>query len=589
MDTFFIATEVDNSDHKNKIYAGDWCFFSKIKEIKKNEDKIISFKILSDKKKIDLEVENLKNFFLKKLINKLNNLHNTNYSDKFWKFLLDPWLLYFLDSYTLKWKIINEVDKSYNKILFNDYINLEPNNFFDVRDYLTKFQSNDQFHQTQFQNILKFKLKKNKKFISFKNKKIFKKDIVFGRKNFFKNSFFKLIDYILSCFSKNNKYFFYKSSLGSKNFFYLNFKLRQFPYFNYSDFEKEKYIKYFDNSINKEVRENLKISIGTKDDFKNFLSEFLIQELPTCYVENFKKLIYESSKISIEPKIIIDSVQILHNSLFKFWAAFKQETSKAIIIYPDHGGTLGIINHNDLLEYLDYRFSWHKPVVKNDIQTPSINLSKISGSRVNSKKDLDKILYISYNNKKYYHFFINEPHGMKNLKITNKFKNLKENLSKEIKEKLYVKTYTRDDKDYWIKNNLFEHDQNKIILSKNTYNNIFKTSKIIICNYPKTSLCEAIVSGPTILLFDFDEWTHSKNFLELKKDLIKNNILFDDANLAANHINSIWDNPLDWWNSDKLLNVRKKFMNQFAMTSSKPINKWEKELEKIYKVHFDRN
>ena len=52
MDTFFIATEVDNSDHKNKIYAGDWCFFSKIKEIKKNEDKIISFKILSDKKKL---------------------------------------------------------------------------------------------------------------------------------------------------------------------------------------------------------------------------------------------------------------------------------------------------------------------------------------------------------------------------------------------------------------------------------------------------------------------------------------------------------------------------------------------------------
>ena len=98
-----------------------------------------------------------------------------------------------------------------------------------------------------------------------------------------------------------------------------------------------------------------------------------------------------------------------------------------------------------------------------------------------------------------------------------------------------------------------------------------------------------MVSGPTIMLFNFDEWTHSKNFLKLKKDLIENNILFDDGNLAANHINSIWDNPLDWWNSDKLLNVRKKFINQFAMTSSKPINKWEKELEKIYKVHFDRN
>ena len=91
------------------------------------------------------------------------------------------------------------------------------------------------------------------------------------------------------------------------------------------------------------------------------------------------------------------------------------------------------------------------------------------------------------------------------------------------------------------------------------------------------------------LCCDFDEWKHSKIFLELKKNLIKNNIFFDNGNLAANHINSIWDNPSDWWNSDKVLNVRKKFMNEFAMTSSKSVNKWEKELEKIYKMHFYRN
>ena len=57
MDTFFISTEIDNSDHKNKIYAGDWCFFSKIKEIKKNEDKIYSFKFLIEKKILNLKLK----------------------------------------------------------------------------------------------------------------------------------------------------------------------------------------------------------------------------------------------------------------------------------------------------------------------------------------------------------------------------------------------------------------------------------------------------------------------------------------------------------------------------------------------------
>ena len=43
-------------------------------------------------------------------------------------------------------------------------------------------------------------------------------------------------------------------------------------------------------------------------------------------------------------------------------------------------------------------------------------------------------------------------------------------------------------------------------------------------------------------------------FFGIKKDLIENNI-FDNAT-SANHINSIWDNPSDWWNSDKVLNEK---------------------------------
>ena len=58
--------------------------------------------------------------------------------------------------------------------------------------------------------------------------------------------------------------------------------------------------------------------------------------------------------------MIVNSAEILHNSLFKFWAALRQETSNSVIIYPDHGGTLGIIDHQDISKYLNYRFTWHK-------------------------------------------------------------------------------------------------------------------------------------------------------------------------------------------------------------------------------------
>ena len=37
-----------------------------------------------------------------------------------------------------------------------------------------------------------------------------------------------------------------------------------------------------------------------------------------------------------------------------------------------------------------------------------------------------------------------------------------------------------------------------------------------------------------------------------------NNVIFTDINLAK-HINRHWDNPLDWWNSKDLINLRNEF------------------------------
>lgn len=589
MKVFFCATENDKSESKDQFFAGDWCFFSNTNELKNFNDKIGSIRVLSNKNELDFEIQSLKNFLFKELKSKLNNLHNTNYSEKFWRFLLDPWLTYFIDSYTIKWKIIYNLESSFDQISYNSYSSLGLNFSYDVRDYKEKFDDNDDFHQRQFQNIIEFKSqKKNHKFIKQKNDKIFYNVKLVSKPFFFKYFFKKILNFVSGWFFSNNKFFIYKSSLGLKNHFILNFKLKQFPHISFCDFEKESYRKNFSVSIDRKIREKLKISINTKDDIKKFLSEVLIQELPTCYVEKFDEIINQSKKILIKPKMIVNSAEILHNSLFKFWAALRQETSNSVIIYPDHGGTLGIIDHQDISKYLNYRFTWHKPVEKNDIQVPSLILSRISEIRNSYKNNLDKILYISFNKKKYYHSFYNSPKGIETLETIREFKSLKNNLTKKIKEKLYVKTYTKDDQNFWLKNHLWfdDEDQDKIILTQKKYNDIFRTSKIIVCNYPKTSFCEAMVSGPTIILLNLNHWQQTHEFLKLKDKLKDNKILFDNGNLAAKHINSIWDHPLDWWNNDKVLKVREEFINNFAMMSESPIEKWSEELEKIRKKNY---
>ena len=139
MKVFFCATENDKSESKDQFFAGDWCFFSNTNELKNFNDKIGSIRVLSNKNELDFEIQSLKNFLFKELKSKLNNLHNTNYSEKFWRFLLDPWLTYFIDSYTIKWKIIYNLESSFDQISYNSYSSLGLNFSYDVRDYKEKF------------------------------------------------------------------------------------------------------------------------------------------------------------------------------------------------------------------------------------------------------------------------------------------------------------------------------------------------------------------------------------------------------------------------------------------------------------------
>ena len=58
-------------------------------------------------------------------------------------------------------------------------------------------------------------------------------------------------------------------------------------------------------------------------------------------------------------------------------------------------------------------------------------------------------------------------------------------------------------------------------------------------------------------------------------------MIFDDAILARNHINKIWDNPFKWWNSDEINNVRKSFFRLCSMKTKNDLLFWVNFLKKI--------
>ena len=59
-------------------------------------------------------------------------------------------------------------------------------------------------------------------------------------------------------------------------------------------------------------------------------------------------------------------------------------------------------------------------------------------------------------------------------------------------------------------------------------------------------------------------------------------IYFDDQKLLAEHINSIWDNHLDWWYSDKVQKAVNIFCNEFAYINKNKVSEIKKLLTNNY-------
>jgi putative transferase (TIGR04331 family) len=66
---------------------------------------------------------------------------------------------------------------------------------------------------------------------------------------------------------------------------------------------------------------------------------------------------------------------------------------------------------------------------------------------------------------------------------------------------------------------------------------------------------------PTILFFDRKNYIFHNDVKKILNDLISCKIIFIDPSLAGKHINRIWQNPLEWFHSDKVRKVRNNFLN----------------------------
>ena len=105
----------------------------------------------------------------------------------------------------------------------------------------------------------------------------------------------------------------------------------------------------------------------------------------------------------------------------------------------------------------------------------------------------------------------------------------------------------------------------KIDYSEQNYFDAVNISKLLLFNYDSTGMLEMLaLNKPTLCMWEKGN-QHLNTFVVDDYDLLrKAKILFDDTDELYNHLNKIWNDPLEWWYSDDVQKNINKFVKLYT-------------------------
>lgn len=580
-----VLTKIFYPNKLDSVLLGEWC----VPDIDKHNQIIIDYhwkdkkKLFKDIKYLDYVYEEL----LKSISLFLNNFHKTNYSIKFWRIYVGPWLGYYLHIIFDRFETIKKAIGTFKFSSFDDLnysnINFRAKN---IEEFLYLINT-DIWNQKTYSQILKF-LDRNKE-IKINTHEGEKKNLAFQElikaKEFLNNKsknkrtlFLKIYENLFKNVTTKQKHFIIDTYLGNKNEIKLNFLLKQLPIF------------FYDNVLNDiKDKSNLRYENNLKhpknDIFNEFISDHIISNIPLSFIEGFKLVEKKVNQKGwpTEPKTIFTSHALLQKTLPSFYTAQKKELYNTKLIHGQHGGAFGQLSymwheeHEKKISDKYLNWGWEQ-------NTKSIPVGRIKPineiTNIIKKNNLrDKILLIPRTQPLYSNELIDtrfrSSEMINHLDECEAFiKKLKKKL---VNENLVVRLHSK--KYGWNEYDRFKNfDQNiKIDFGEKKIKDTLKETKLCVFTYNATGYLETFAGNfPTIIFWNTGENLHRN---ETKKyfDILKsNNIFFENSTDAAIHLNNVWEDIEGWWNNEDTQYAIKLFCEKYSKENKKKLSEIKK-------------
>lgn len=523
----------------------------------------------NDRKKLKSDHDYLKILYENILISvseNLNRLNKTNESKEYWRIIIGPWLITYISIMFDRWEMIGRVFADGKKITtadlpqkherivakdFDDFVRIMQSDEWNFQVYHRII--NHRFkHQVTFQQIRQptFKSQRTCDTTDYKNHVKYKTLVVADK-------LFKLI-------SRNPKVFIYKGYFSPISLVKLNLSLRQVPRMYLEDFTLSLSAKYdfkYRSATSFDLRDN---------DFEDFFLHSLFLDMPIAYLEAYQEIKNFVDRIPMQPEKIMTANAYWGEDIFKYWLALQKKNNRKIII-SHHGGSIPPLFDTFLHEedIADRVATWFKPYHSRHIQLPP---NKLCGITIPNQKGVSCSL-IGFESPRFGYRATAGPIANRVIDCFNQSITFCEALKPEIKAVLKIRPYPDMG---WQTKLRFSDKLGVLKIDSGSYKDFINNAKLLICTYPQTTFSEAMISGKPVILLYIPEFNEPVEVaLELIDTLVNAKIIFSDPIKAAEHINLKWDHLEEWWETDEVINARKKF-NDIALNIDKAwVKKWK--------------
>jgi len=587
------ALEETWETEKPMLFLGEWCKLYNRKKYWEDLNILIVPYHWDDRRQLKSDFLYLNNFYeiiLESLSLKLNSIHNVNFSTKYWRILIGPWLGEFLQIIFDRWKMLDIAYNNYSiekvNLISHSFTEGIPNDMNEFQKFMIQDSWNEKiygeiiqcFNNTNIEWVNLFKseqsgidIKKSSNIFLFLISKL-------------KNYFLKICNTISGLISNKSDYFFLTTYLPRKYEWLLQAQVNQFP----TIWATKTILK---SPIDSSLRKNSKINFDSKNQFEDIAIDLIFKNIPVCYLEGYEELKNSALNLSwpLTPKAIFTSNRFFDDDLFKAWVAEKVERGVPLVI-GQHGGNYGTslfnftLDHQIKIANLFYSWGWDDPSKPNIV--PMFNLTMVG--KKSSWNPKGKLYLVTMELPRYSYRLYSIPIASQVLNyLEDQFRFIKA-LSPLAKEELLVRLFPFDFG--WAQHERFIEKFPWLIIDdeKLSIFNRMKDTRLFVSTYNATTFLESLyLNIPTIMFWDFKFWEINQDAKPFFDELIIIGILHDSPESAAKKIDEIWNDVESWWESKEIQNARISFCSRFSREVNEPIKLLQTSLSTISELRMN--